>query len=972
MRTKTDGFGGLLLCGAVIAAVLVAASLCGVAGAFERTYTWDGDFDEGVLVGVEHDTAHNQLQLTAGPGVVPFPFIWVPNNEGTVSKVSTETGDELGRYWVAPFSWSSPSRTTVDLDGNCYVGCRQAGTVVKIGLYEANQWIDRNANGICDTCQDLNHDGNISPDEMLPWGQDECVLYEVVLVPGHEGTYAPGTYPGPYDEDYWGVAPRGLAVDANNNLWAGTWSTQKYYYINGATGEIMRVVDVSPWGAYGAALDANGVLWSSSDGGGHVLRLDPSTDPPSISTINFGRWVYGLGLDYLGHLFVSHFGAGISRVDVQTGLIDWIQDKPETGGARGVTCTADNDVWVANSETTTVTRYDNDGNLKATVNELWGGPSGVAVDAAGKVWACDLGDEYIHRIDPATNMIDLSKQIIGSGGHYTYSDMTGIVAREVGGRAGTWTVVYDSGVYDAYWWGVVSWTSDEPEGTSITVAARTSNDQLTWSGWQAVANGQPLATALRGQYVQIQARLRIWSGEVSPVLYDLTVNDYTGRVLDVGDGKAGPGRVGTAPVVLTEASGVAGLQFDVTYCLGRPGLLGFVEARKGPGLPADWVFEYSALPDNKVRIITYSPTATPLPPGSAIVAELDFTVDPAATVGEHCALHPHDIILSDEWGLPIEPIAGADGTFTVIPPVHHFHVTVIPAPPEPQGGDLVVPEENSRPLPFVVRAEARDEYDAPVASYNGTATLTANVGTADPGSLAFSGGVWEGPVVIYADLDPDCTLTVEDLDIPASGTSEVFSLRGKGDVDGSGAVNVLDVIRVVRIALEIGVPGFPRYEFQFWAADMNRDGVVNVFDVIQVVNKSLGQTAALGAAAMGAIAPSAGPVEVTVAPARGGAWAIRVSNAAGLAGAQLEIACKEGKVAAGELAAAAGWQAQSNWVNGRLRVLAYSPSATGLTASEGTLLLLSNTRGRPRVESVLLSDAAGRTREEQEQYGNRR
>jgi hypothetical protein len=165
---------------------------------------------------------------------------------------------------------------------------------------------------------------------------------------------------------------------------------------------------------------------------------------------------------------------------------------------------------------------------------------------------------------------------------------------------------------------------------------------------------------------------------------------------------------------------------------------------------------------------------------------------------------------------------------------------------------------------------------------------------------------------------------------------------------------------VVRIALEIGVPGFPRYEFQFWAADMNRDGVVNVFDVIQVVNKSLGQTAALGAAAMGAIAPSAGPVAVTVAPARGGAWAIRVSNAAGLGGAQLEIACKEGKVAAGELAAAAGWQVQSNWVNGRLRVIAYSPSATGLTASEGTLLLLSNTRGRPRVESVLLSDAAGR------------
>jgi len=447
----------------------------------------------------------------------------------------------------------------------------------------------------------------------------------------------------------------------------------------------------------------------------------------------------------------------------------------------------------------------------------------------------------------------------------------------------------------------------------------------------------------------------------------VTLQETDHRVLDVGDGKAGPGRVGTAPVVLTEAGGVAGIQFDVTYNIGRDGLLTSVTARKGPGLPADWVFEYSALPDNKVRIITYSPTATPLPPGSAIVAELDFTVDPAATVGEHCALHPHDIILSDEWGLPIEPIAGADGTFTVIPPVHHFHVTVIPAPPEPQGGDLVVPEENSRPLPFVVRAEARDEYDAPVASYNGTATLTANVGTADPGSLAFSGGVWEGPVVIYADLDPDCTLTVEDLDIPASGTSEVFSLRGKGDVDGSGAVNVLDVIRVVRIALEIGVPGFPRYEFQFWAADMPAldpptppDGAVNVFDVLRIVNKALGRVTAATIASRGATALAARPVAVSLVQEGRGAWAVRVSNAAGLAGVQLEIAGGQADVSAGDLIASAGWGVDSNRVNGRLRIIAYSSSATGLTTGEGMLLRLTNVRGKPRLTGVLLSDAAGR------------
>jgi uncharacterized repeat protein (TIGR01451 family) len=185
-----------------------------------RTYTTDADFDEGILAGVEHETVHDQLQLSKN--VTTLPFIWVPNNDGTVSKVQTVTGKELGRYRVAPPSLPSggnPSRTTVDLQGNCWVGNRQAGTVVKIGLYEAGQWIDRNGDGICQTSQDLNGDGDITGSEILPWGEDECVLYEVVLIPGNEGTYAPGNYTGPYDTDYWGVAPRGLAIDAKNNLW---------------------------------------------------------------------------------------------------------------------------------------------------------------------------------------------------------------------------------------------------------------------------------------------------------------------------------------------------------------------------------------------------------------------------------------------------------------------------------------------------------------------------------------------------------------------------------------------------------------------------------------------------------------------------------------------------------------------------------------------------------------------------------
>ena len=487
-----------------------------------KTYTTDVDFAKGELVGIEIVGTGDEAYLQLTKENVTLPFIWIPNQDGTVSKLNTSDGRELGRYRVAPPTLpkgGNPSRTTVDLYGNCWVGCRQAGTVVKIGLYEAGQCIDRNGDGVIQTSRDINGDGYITGDEILPWGADECVLYEVVLIPGHEGTYVPGTYTGPYDTNYWGVAPRGLAIDAKNNLWAGTWSTKKFYYINGETGEIIRSV-YTGWPSYGAAIDRNGILWSSTCDNNRVLRFDPSTN--ETSTINLGHFVYGLGLDYLNHLFVNGWhDSKLTRINITTATTEWTKNKPELYLGRGVACTGDNDVWAVSSAHNKVYRYDNDGNLKASI-PVGATPTGVAVDAAGKVWVCTLGDEYVYRIDPTTNSVDLKKRIIGSGGQYTYSDMTGIVARTITTRIGTWTVTFDSEAPDTPW-GTISWNSSEPEGTLIKVEVRSSNDKKNWSAWEEALNGIPLKVTPDGRYLQIRVTLQIITGEKSPILYDITV-----------------------------------------------------------------------------------------------------------------------------------------------------------------------------------------------------------------------------------------------------------------------------------------------------------------------------------------------------------------------------------------------------------------------------------------------------------------
>ena len=527
-----------------------------------RTFTTTGDFELGRMVGVEARSALDQLQLEPQPNALPF--LWVPNsNEGTVSLVDTRTGRELGRYRTGPQGKGNPSRTTVDLLGNCWVANRVTATVIKIGLRFNGQFIDRNGNGIIETSMDLNGDGDITGTELLPWGEDECVLYEISVLPGHEGLHTPGdphtpyggdvTYkvnlqdpvrrglmagthiPGdpntPYANDYWSPGPRGLAVDVLNNLWLGTYGTKTFYYIDGGSGQIMKVIDVSSVNhtSYGAVIDRSGIVWSSGQNKRHVLRLDPADD--SFRVVGFPHFVYGLGLDLSdrGKLYVSGWqDSKLSRLDLATETVEWTV--PGKYQSRGVAVTDDGDIWTADSGPGTVTRFAPDGTVKDTI-AVGKVPTGVAVDQAGKVWVVNNGDEYIHRINPLTDTIDLSKRLTGTT-HYGYSDMTGRIVRNATTRLGIWTMRHDSGFRNVPW-ERIRWTGREPEDTALKVRVRSSNDQESWSAWEVAFNDLPLRSTPPGRYLEIEVQLQSFQPGITPVLEDLTV--IPGSDVNLGD-----------------------------------------------------------------------------------------------------------------------------------------------------------------------------------------------------------------------------------------------------------------------------------------------------------------------------------------------------------------------------------------------------------------------------------------------------
>jgi len=506
--------------------------------------TVDADF-AGNLVNLNHDDpAHNQLQLNKV--TTPFPFINIAcSGRGTIARVNTETGQVLGEYWTAPNGMGrNPSRTTVDLYGNVWCTNRDeaggnAGSVVKVGLviggtrgiknpdgsftpdpngeylkapFQYNTCADRDADGLIHTSRGL---GNIlawtNAGGADTWGgvstaQDEAILLYVRLPDA--------------------INARHVSVDKDNNVWVGGYpfAQSMFYKLDGQTGAILDSFDARRFGAggYGGLIDKNGIVWSASISQNTTLRYDPATDTGMAIGLPSP---YGMGVDTNGFVWNSTWTDNRVAKISPAGVIQFLAWSGGSGG-RGVAITpADNNVWIANSLSNTVTRLDNNGNLLATIG-VGGQPTGVAVDAAGKVWVTNLDSNNTMRINPATNAVDLAVNLGGGASPYNYSDMTGIVAIGTTSPQGTWTHVQDGGKAGTRW-GTLTWNQEPqgyvPDGAEIKVEARAAETEADLPGqvFIEVANGAEFS--LTGRYIETRVTLKASPQHESPVFSDMTL-----------------------------------------------------------------------------------------------------------------------------------------------------------------------------------------------------------------------------------------------------------------------------------------------------------------------------------------------------------------------------------------------------------------------------------------------------------------
>ncbi len=360
-----------------------------------------------------------------GVGSFDFSYIWIANSTaGTVSKIDTVTAVEVARYYTSPYEGDGdPSRTAVNRVGDAAVTSRAGGTA-KIAAAS-------------DRCDDLNHNGVIDtssgPDDVLPWGSDECVRWYAELAGGGGD---PLNHQGPRPTAW----DAGTGADPCSRLWVGWWhrGQNRGYFrrLDGEDGSTLDEVEVPDWdmsstakvwGPYGGAVDASGDFWVLGRAG-PLVRIDGESLAVDRWELPEGTDGYGIALDGFGRPWIAGNKGDVSRFDPADETFTTLVVPGKVGGRilRGLAIDRNGHAFIAANYPCALVEIDT--NAMAVLDDAIALPGcdtpvGVAVDVDGRVWLPDQVAGLALRYDPASGTTVATE---GLDHPYTYSDMTGV------------------------------------------------------------------------------------------------------------------------------------------------------------------------------------------------------------------------------------------------------------------------------------------------------------------------------------------------------------------------------------------------------------------------------------------------------------------------------------------------------------------------------------------------------------------
>jgi streptogramin lyase len=476
----------------------------------------DDETSEGVVV---DDDGSITIDITK----IETHYIWISNTgEGTISKVDTRTLEEVARYVSGPDGASNdPSRTSVNTYGEVFVGNRSGMSVTKIS-----------PDG--EECQDANGDGMIttstSKDDVLPWGQDDCVKWNVRLANG-------------------GVIRAVAAQDAIPNddtsrpgVWIGGWNGP-VWKLDSVRGDILLETPGPTGSNYGFALDGKGNLWISGWSAGAIGRIDTSKckttdtcnepvctgedcDDAVKQSIPINHSPYGITVDFKQRVWVG--GQNTLRYDPSQPVGQRTVTVSDVPFVHGIAADDKGFIWGA-ALSNGVIRYDaEDPAQHLVVPGSNTSPKGMAIDLDGKIWAINQShsDATVIEAGPDLNTNDVTNNVAPDiVSPYTYSDMTGAQLRFATNEGGFYRRIFegcpDDGKFEPTQWNELRFDVETPGDTSVVFSIRGADSRagLETAAWTTVAtvppDASPVAIAdlledagLQGsQFVEVEAEL---------------------------------------------------------------------------------------------------------------------------------------------------------------------------------------------------------------------------------------------------------------------------------------------------------------------------------------------------------------------------------------------------------------------------------------------------------------------------------
>ena len=510
------------------------------------------------------------------------------------------------------------------------------------------------------------------------------------------------------------------------------------------------------------------------------------------------------------------------------------------------------------------------------------------------------------------------------------------------------------------WWGSDIWVMDVDTGTE-TQLTHTSEITKMATGW-CQFDGYIYFTSGGGlnRVLPDGTGEEVVAAQLSPMTWALERFSWAPTGVWMDGVSVFPGEAVTSKMGIVDAEDLAGVQAKILY-----GSLGMYSADLGDSI-FDWVMPSPVIQPGKASLLAYaSDPGNQNVWGPAHLFDLTMLNPPSAFPGETRLMTFDSLLLSDEWGDPLDRVSFSGGIHTI--PFADLQVSDIAGP---VGADPI------DPMPVTVTVTALDRLGWTMPDSEATIELntfdwqswgeTKNMlRPVTPTSAAMAAGEWSGQVML-SEPRPSVRLLAHWEDI--GGYSNWFQAIGKGDANADNRVSIFDVIKIANMAIGRGTWA----DWQWWAADLNRDQEVNVFDVVICANRAMGLMSQRLAVGRAAAAP-AGSVTVTTTTTTVGTQmtvAVELSDCAGLAGVQVDLKYDAHKLSYASMSRGAflsgksSWAALDNDLGGTLRAIAYTASGEVLPGGKGAILTFTFNRagkGVDKIEltSVKLADAEG-------------